>query len=234
MTNNDTYARIVSRVLKLSIVYSIEEVVMNKLYRSLILMLLVFVSLPLLAAETNEEKELGFWVEAQVLSRKQPSRAIIWYEKDITDSLGFFAFVWKESQGYSEYIAGPTWKPIEGLQFGLGVGRETVPEEGLGSRRMFFFEANPNEQWNLHGSFERGRASGPWHKVTATYAFSEKFGAGAMDETLLGRGPQLEFNTKVEGKKTQVWIGLLRGKILDDEGAARKQTTAIFGVNVSF
>lgn len=195
------------------------------MHRSLILMLLfAFVSLPLFAAEPEEEKELGFWVEAQVAS-KQPARAIIWYERDVTKQFGFFAFVWKESDGYREVIAGPTWKPFKKLQLGFGVGNETVPQEGRGSRRMFFFEANPTDELNLHGSFERGRASGPWHKVTATYALSEKFGIGLMDETIIGRGPRLEFNTKIENKKTQFWAAGL-------EKAGTK--TLILGVNVSF
>ena len=44
---------------------------MNKLCRSLILMLCMF-ALPVMAAETDEKKELGFWFEAQRVS-KNPS-----------------------------------------------------------------------------------------------------------------------------------------------------------------
>ena len=37
-----------------------------------LMVLFAILSLPLLAAGTEEEKELGFWVEAQVLSANNP------------------------------------------------------------------------------------------------------------------------------------------------------------------
>lgn len=181
-----------------------------------------------MAAE-EEEKELGFWVEAQVVS-KQPSRAIVWYEKDLTDSFGFFAFIWKESDGYREILAGPTWKPFEGLQMGIGFGRETVPEESRGSRRLFFFDATKGD-FNLYGAFERGRVSGPWHKVTATYAVTEKLGFGAMKETGLGLGPRLQYQV---GKNVQVWGAALRGNIPNADEILERKTTVLIGVNYSF
>lgn len=200
--------------------------------RSLILMVLLFaiLSLPLLAAGTEEEKELGFWVEAQVLSRKQPSRVILWYEKDLTDSFGFFAFAWKESDGYREVLAGPTWKPFKELQIGFGIGREIVPGEDRGSRRLFFFDATKGD-FNLYGAFENGRVSGPGHKVTATYALNERLGIGAMTEKGLGLGPRLEYNVK---KNVQIWGAALRGRVPNADDVLEKKTTVLLGVNYSF
>ena len=203
---------------------------MNKLYRSLILMLLVFVSLPLLAAETEEEKELGLWVEAQGVSGGRPARAIIWYEKDITDSFGFFAFAWKESDGYHEFVAGPTWKPFDGAQIGCGIGRETTREEGSGSRRSCFAEVALGKV-NFYAAVERGGFSGPWKKLTATYVLFERFGIGLMHETGLGNGPRLEWNVR---KDIQVWAALLRGNALNAEDVLEKKSTALIAVNFSF
>ncbi|MBI4088562.1 hypothetical protein HY415_00490 [Candidatus Kaiserbacteria bacterium] len=199
--------------------------------RSLILFLLfVFVSVPAMAAGTEEEKELGFWVEVQTISR-QPARAILWYEKELTDSFGFFTFVWRESDGFRQLLAGPTWKPFEGLQLGIGIGRETVREEGRGVSRGFFLDATRGD-WNLSAAFERGRVSGPWHKVTATYAFSKAFGAGLMSEKDLGFGPRFEWNAR---KDFQVWGAMLRGRFTDvEDDIAKKRTTTVFGVNFSF
>ncbi len=185
---------------------------------------------PSKAAETDEAKELGFWVEAQVLSRKQPSRAILWYEKDVTDSFGFFAFAWKESDGYREFVAGPTWKPFEGLQVGAGIGREVVPEEGRGMVRMFFFDATRGN-FNLYGAFENGRVSGPWEKITATYAVTERFGLGIMHESGLGNGPRFEWNIR---KDFQVWGAFLRGRVTGTDDISEKKATTVFGVNFSF
>lgn len=196
---------------------------------SIAIFLLGLVTLPVLAAGTEEEKELGFWVEAQVVS-KQPSRAILWYEKDVTEQFGFFAFVWKESDGYREILVGPTWKPLEGLQLGVGIGREAMPEEGRGSRRLFFFNATKGNL-NLYGSFEDGRTSGPWHKVTATYAVSEKLGVGVMKETGLGLGPRVQYSV---GKNVQVWGAALRGDIPNADDVLQKKTTVLFGINYSF
>ena len=135
-----------------------------------------------LATETDE-KELGFWVEVQKPSGK-PARAILWFERDVTEQFGFFAFAWNESDGYREYLAGPTWKPFKGLQLGLGFGHETIPGEGSGARRIFLLDATKDDI-NVYVAFERGRASGPWKKITATYALSERFGVPSDDGVLI-------------------------------------------------
>ena len=216
------YANLNNRVLKSGAVHS-KEAVMNTLHRSLILMLCLLVSLPAMAAETDDEKELGFWIEVQALSSKQPARAIVWFERDVTEQFGFFAFLWKESDGYREIIAGPTWKPFDGLQLGVGVGREAMPEEGRGARRMFFMEANRGG-FNLYAAFEGGRVSGPWKKVTAMYAVTERVGFGLMEETGLGLGPRVEYNIK---KNVQFQGALPRNP-------TTKETTAVFAINFSF
>ena len=193
---------------------------MNKFCRSLILMLLVLVSLPAMAAETSEE-ELGFWFEAQAIS-KNPSRLLGQYQRDLVGSFGLFVFVEQDSDGYEQYYLGPKWRPAEWLELGIGIGRETVPDEFTATRRAFFFSANW-EKVGVSGSFENG-GSGAWHKVTATYAFNKRFGAGLMDETNLGLGPRLEYNIK---KNVQVWGALLRNQ-------DTKENTSVFAINFSF
>ena len=192
---------------------------MNKLCRSLILMLCMF-ALPVMAAETDEKKELGFWFEAQRVS-KNPSRLLGQFRQDVSNSLGFFVFVGQNSYGYEQYYLGPKWKPTEWLELGIGIGRETVPDKFTATRRAFFFRANW-EKVGVSGRFRNG-GSGAWHKVTATYAF-KRFGAGLMDETNLGLGPRLEYNVK---KNVQVWGALLRNQ-------DTKENTSVFAINFSF
>lgn len=213
---------LVSRVLKLGIVHSQQEAVMNNLYRSLILIMLwVFVSLPLLAAETDEAK-LPWWVETQAVSGKHPSKVIVWYEKDLTDRFGFYALAEKESaDGYTQSYVGPKFKFSDHLTLGVGIGRETMT--GLsGVRRNVYYDAN----WGKFSSFgtkETG-PSGPWHKVTVTYAVNERWGVGLIDETDLGRGPRVEYNF---ANKTQLWIGIPRNR-------DTKETAIVLGINISF
>lgn len=185
------------------------------------LLLVMLVSLSAMAAETSEEKELGFWFEAQTIS-KNPSRLLGQYQRDLADSFGLFVFVEQDSDGYEQYYLGPKWKPLEWLELGIGIGRETVPDEFTATRRAFFFNANW-EKVGVSGSFENG-GSGAWHKVTATYAFNKRFGAGLMDESSLGLGPRLEYNIK---KNVQVWGALLRNP-------TTKEDVSVFAINFNF
>lgn len=185
---------------------------------SLILMLCAFASLPVMAAET-EEKELGFWFEAQTASRG-PSKLVGWFEHDLTGSIGFFASVIQESDRYHEFYAGPTWKPAKWLMVGFGIGRESVPDESSSSRRAAFFDATWDKM-NVFGIIESS-GGGRWHKVTATYALNERLGAGVMHETDIGLGPRIEYNIK---KNIQLWGALLR-----EHGV----TTSLLAVNFSF
>ncbi len=193
---------------------------MHKTRWSLILMLFgLSVWMPVMATETDDG--LGLWVETQVVSRN-PSRVMGWYEKDFTDSIGFFAFAEKESDGYRQFYVGPTWKPTEWLKLGAGIGREVVPGEFSSVRRGLFFDANWRKI-NFFGAFESG-ASGRWHKITGTYALTESVGAGLMHETGLGLGPRFEYNIK---KDVQVWGALLRNP-------TTKESTTVFAINFSF
>jgi len=182
------------------------------------------------AAETEEAKP--WWIEVQAVSRKQPARAIIWYERELTSTFGFFAFMWKESDRYRELLIGPTWKPLEDVQLGCGVGREYLPDEGgRGPRSTCFVEAS-RRKFSLAALFENGRASGSWNKTTVTYTLSERFGMGLMHETDLGNGPRLEWNVR---KDVQIWAALLRGNILNtDDIVVEKKLTALLAVNFSF
>lgn len=189
---------------------------MKKLLWSLIVMLCTCVAAPAMAAESDD---LGFWFEAQAVSGKNPSSILGYYGKDITDSLGLYVLAFQDSSGYREAYAGPTWKPLSWLQVGAGIGKENKPTS---TRHNVFFDARW-EKVSVYGTFENG-GSGPWHKVTATYKISEKFGAGVMDESFIGRGPRLEYNIK---KDVQVW-----GAFLHDRDTGKN--TTVFAVNFSF
>ena len=200
---------------------------MNKLYGSLILMLFSLVSLPLLAAETDEI-EKPWLMECQNVTGNHPKRCVGWYERDsLKGHLGFFASVIKESPttgsgAYSSYYVGPTLAPIDGLVVGIAIGREVISNELSGTRRAAFFDGT----WGKIHAFalrENG-ASGPWHKNTITYAVTEKFGAGVMDETFLGRGPRLEYNIT---KSVQLWSALLHDR---DTG----KNSTVFAFSISF
>lgn len=183
-----------------------------------LILLCLFVSVSAIAAEKDDE--LGFWFEVQAVSGDNPSKIIGWYEKDLTDSFGFYVLAEKESADkYRQFYIGPTWRISPWLQVGVGIGREVMT--GLNSvRKNFFFDANIGKV-NAFGTFETGE-SGPWHKATLTYAFTEKFGAGLINETGFGNGLRAEFNTKIERKKTQFWI------------AGFDEETFMLAVNISF
>lgn len=196
-----------------------------------LIVLVLFVSAPAFAAGADEEeKELGLWVEAQGVSGGRPARAIAWFERDVTEKFGFFAFIWKESDGYREIIAGPTWKPFDGAQVGCGIGRETMREEGSGTRRSCFAEVTLGKV-NLYAAVERGGFSGPWKKLTATYALSERLGLGIMHETGLGTGPRLEWNVR---KDVQMWVAILKGHALNADDILVPKWTTLAAVNKSF
>lgn len=192
---------------------------MNKLC-TLILMLFSIASIPVMAAE--EDSGLGFWVEAGVASGKNPSWITGYYEHSFTDSLGLYAVAEKESDGYQEFYVGPKWKPLDWLEVGVGIGRETIPGAGNAVRRNAYFSID-REKFAIYGTFENG-GSGPWHKVTAVYKVSETISAGLMNDTLYGTGPRLEYNIT---KKFQVWGAMLHDR---DTGG----NTSLFAVNYSF
>lgn len=193
---------------------------MNKLC-TLILMLFSLASLPVMAAGTDADKDLGFFVEAQTTSRHVTS-VLGWYQHDFTDSLGFYALVDKESDGYREWYVGPKWKPLDWLEVGIGIGRETIPCVGNAIRRNAYFLAD-TEKFVVLGTFENG-GSGPWHKVTVVYKLLDSINAGVMNESLLGTGPRVEYNIT---KKFQIWGAMLR-----DRGTGK--STGLLAVNYSF
>src|ERR1035437_4166446 len=106
----------------------------------LVMLCLLLISVPVVAAEKSEEsKGLGFWFEAQVVGSGRPARFLGSFEHEIIGPLGFYAVVAQESSGYREFYAGPTLKPFDWFQVGVGIGREHIPElddeESLNSMR---------------------------------------------------------------------------------------------------
>lgn len=181
----------------------------------------VFVSLPVMAAGTNDK--VGLWFEGQVISNGL-SKAIGYYEKNLTNSIGLYVLAEKESNGYYEFYAGPKWKPLEWLEIGVGVGKENVPNS---TRRNFFFDAN-GEKFSAYGTFENG-GSGRWHQVKLVYRLTNKIGVGAMDETSLGLGPRVEYHIK---KNVHVWGAVLRNR--EEEDKDTRKTISVLAINFSF
>lgn len=201
---------------------------MNKLIGSLILMLSL---LPLAATAADEEETPSWWAEVQVISNKNPSRALLWYEKDFTEHFGIYALAEKETDGFSQFYVGPKVMLAKWLTLGVGVGREVVPNEFSSVRKNVYLNAELGKL-SIWGLLEKG-ASGKWDKITATYAFTDTFGAGVMHETGFGYGPRVEVN--FTGKlKPQLWVAALTGRYPNDEDVVQRKTTVLVGFNINF
>jgi len=182
------------------------------------LMTLVFVSVPVMAAD--DEKDLGFWVEVKTQSNGVAG-AVGWYEKELTKNFGFYAAVIVETGKYREFYVGPYWKPTDWLQLGVAIGRES--DQGTNSFRRNAFAQIDTEKVFALAIYENG-GSGPWHRVHAVYHLNEKSSVGGMTERFLGHGPRAEYKI---AKNVTVWSALLRNQ-------TTKESTSLFAVNFSF
>lgn len=188
---------------------------------SLILMLLcfVFAALPSWATGESDEKELGFWFEGRVDSKKS-SQVVGWYEREITEMFGVYGLVSLENEDrYRQGYAGLTMKPLPQalpwLQVGVGIGRER-DSESSGVRRNLFVSVDA-EKVSGFATYENGM-TGPWHRVHGVYHVTDKISVGAMQETNLGLAPRAEYHIK---KNLTVLGALFRGR-------------TVFAVNFSF
>jgi hypothetical protein len=192
---------------------------MKKLFGSLLLMLcFMSASLPAMAAETDE-KELGFWFEARMDSKKS-SELIGWYEYEFTDMFGIYGLVSLENEDrYRQAYGGITMKPmpktLPWLQVGLGVGRER--DSGSSGVRRNLFVSVDSDKVNGFATYENGM-TGPWHRVNIVYHLNDKVSIGGMQETNLGGAPRIEYHIK---KNLTVWSALFRDR-------------AVFAINTSF
>lgn len=171
------------------------------------------------AAEEDEPTGLGFWVETRVA--KSGSEAIVYFDKYLTDNLGFYAQTVKDSAGYNSLYAGPKVKLAESIEVGVGVGRETL-ERGAPSttvRNVWLYV--DRESWSLYATLEKGDA-GKWHKAILLYKLSDNVNVGVMNESFLGSGPRVEYKVT---KDFQVW-----GAVLRSQG----KTTPMIAVNFTF
>lgn len=178
----------------------------------------LFVSVSAIAAET-EEKELGFWFEARVDSKKS-SQIVGWYERELTDMFGVYGLVSMESDDrYRQAYAGLTVKPLPTtapwLHLGIGLGRER-DGEGSGIRKNLFVSVDA-EKVDCFATYETGY-TGPWHRVNCVYHLTDKWSIGSMQETNLGAAPRAEYHIK---KNLTVWSALFRDR-------------AVLAVNYSF
>lgn len=158
---------------------------MHKLYRSLILMLLLLVSLPLRAAEGDWP---NFEVEVQTYSSGLTGFTGIYGNTLKDSSFGYYVSVHAASDRYHEIYVGPTYKPVDCVEIGIGLGHENEPNS---TRRNAYFLAECGKV-AAFVTYESG-GSGPWHRFDLIYRLTEKFGAGIGGDTSFGHGPRFEY-----------------------------------------
>lgn len=180
-----------------------------------LMMLLCFISVPAMAAEMtieDEPKELGFWFEARMDSKKS-SELVGWYQRQFTDIFGIYGLVNLESddryrQGYVGITVNPFPKALSWLQVGAGLGRER-DSESSGVRRNLFVSVDA-EKVSGFATYEDGM-TGPWHRVNVVYHLNDKVSIGAMQETNLGLAPRVEYHIK---KNLTVWGAMFRDRVV--------------------
>lgn len=199
---------------------------MNKKFWSLMLSVLCFVvSLQVTAAETDEP-EKPWWTEVQAQS-DGTAKVVLWYEKDLAKSVGFFALATTDTDRYAAAYAGPYYKPTEWLQLGVGLGRENQPNS---VRRAAFYSID-TERFYSFGTVENG-GSGSWYRAHAVYRLNEKWSAGAMVERDVGFGPRIEYNAD---KDITAWAAVLQGNVPSAELEIKeRETTLLIGISISF
>lgn len=201
------------------------ETAMKK-FCSLMLLVFAFAALPSLAAGGEKEEVKPWWVEVQTQSDGL-TEAALWYERDITPSIGFFALATTDTSRYVAAYAGPYWKPTEWSQIGVGFGRENQPNS---ERRALFYSVD-TEKFYSFGTFENG-GSGPWYRAHAIYRLNDRWSAGAMTERDLGFGPRIEFSPT---KDSIIWAALVRGNVPNTElEIEERKTTLMLGINFRF
>ena len=171
------------------------------------------------AAAEEEDHGLGFWVETRVA--KGGTEAVVYYDRLVTDNLGFYAQVVKDSAGYASVYAGPKFKIAEGIEVGVGVGREVLERDAPSTVVRNAWVFIDQESWSLYATLEKGDA-GKWHKVIALYKLSDAVNIGVMNESFAGTGLRVEWNA---AQGFQVW-----GAVLRTNGV----TTPMIGANVTF
>jgi hypothetical protein len=189
-------------------------------------LILVCLMLPLSAladdgggSGASAEKELGFWFEARVDSKKS-AQFVGWYKRELTDMFGVYGLISLENEDrYRQAYAGITMKPLPTLapwfQIGVGLGRER-DSESSGVRRNLFVSVD-SEKIDGFATYENGM-TGPWHRVHLVYHVTNAISVGAMQETNLGGAPRAEYHIK---KNLTVWGAIFRDR-------------AVFAVNYSF
>jgi hypothetical protein len=170
------------------------------------------------AAAEEEERGLGFWVETRTV-KSGPSEVVVYFDKYLTGSVGFYAQVVKDSAGYASAYVGPKFKIAEGIEVGIGIGRERAPGYSSPVRNAWIFI--DQEQYSLYATVEKGDA-GKWHKAIALYKLSDAVNVGVMNESFLGTGPRVEYKV---AKDFQVWGAVLR---------SYRKTTPVLAANFSF
>lgn len=195
---------------------------MNKLLGSLILMLFFLAPLPLQAAE--EDGGMGFWVEAGTANA---SWLTVYWSRKILGSVGVYALVDTESDGYHEGYAGLTLELAKGIEVGVGVGRESIRGELRNSPRRNAWVAIDTDKVSAYATYENG-GSGPWHKAYVLYKFTDSVSAGLMNEKRYGTGLRADYTIPAEyigTKNATIWAAALRHG---------KETTTLLAVNFSF
>lgn len=170
-------------------------------------------------SSSSAEKELGFWFEGRIDSKKSSS-LVGWYQHEFTDMFGVYGLVnMANDDRYRQAYAGITMKPmpttLPWLQIGAGIGRERDGESS-GVRRNLFVSVDA-EKIDGFATYENGM-TGPWHRWNVVYHVTDKISVGAMQETNLGLAPRVEYHIK---KNLTAWGALFRDR-------------AVLAFNISF
>lgn len=176
----------------------------------LVLILFVSVSPSLSRAAETDSKELGFWFEGRVDSKKT-SQLVGWYEHEFTDMFGVYGLVNMENNDrYRQAYAGITMKPsskLSWLQIGAGLGRER-DNESSGVRRNLFVSVDAEKIYGF-GTLEDGPLTGRFHRVHLVYHLNDTFSVGAMKESGSRLGGRGEWHIN---KKTIAWVTVFPGR----------------------
>jgi hypothetical protein len=169
---------------------------MKKLFASL-LFAVMFVST---AFAADEEPGIGFWTEVQVSNRSPKAEAIVYFDHMVTETVGFYFVLQKQTDGYREFYVGPKVKLADGVEAGVGLGREA----GSHTMRNAWFSVD-NDHLEFYTTFEKGAVL--WNKTTFVLKLGEKWNLGVMRESDRGIGPRVEYNL---AKGWQTWVAVMK------------------------
>lgn len=172
---------------------------MNKVLIVLSVMVFMLLSIsPVFSADFAELQVVS--VEGRVTPQLN-----VWFDGTLNRS-EFGWFLWSlNKEDYAEAYAGFSWTPAPWIQVGLGYGAEYNDGPIVGRFGSFVWVGKG--KFSLIGFYE-DLGSGPWHKVVGTYAVTDRFKLGVLDQTFKGTGPYAEWKVNPNWK---LWASYVTG-----------------------